>query len=115
MFSKEQYKIFVDSTKQIPTVKELDVDPIFEAFQGGSVPVDNILCLDSDKMAQTPTDAVMQLLSGQNFDYADMEKKLNENYKMWLEEYESDGKFTKENNYGLDELEMRGGKYEKAQ
>ena len=27
----------------------------------------------------------------------------------------SDGKFTKENNYGLDELEMRGGKYEKAQ
>lgn len=45
MFSKEQYKIFVDSTKQIPTVKELDVDPIFEAFQGGSVPVDNILCL----------------------------------------------------------------------
>ena len=64
MFSKEQYKIFVDSTKQIPTVKELDVDPIFEAFQGGSVPVDNILCLDSDKMAQTPTDAVMQLLFG---------------------------------------------------
>ena len=48
------------------------------------------------------------------FDYADMEKKLNENYKMWLEEYESDGKFTKENNYGLDELDMRGGKYEKT-
>lgn len=43
-----------------------------------------------------------------------MEKKLNENYKMWLEEYESDGKFTKENNYGLDELDMRGGKYEKT-
>lgn len=114
MFSKEQYKIFVDSTKQIPTVKDLDIDPIFEAFQGGSVPVNNILCLDSDKMAQTPTDAVMQLLSGDDFDYADMEKKLNENYKMWLEEYESDGKFTKENNYGLDELDMRGGKYEKT-
>lgn len=115
MFSKEQYKIFVDGTAQIPTVKDLDIDPIFEAFQSGSMPINNVLCLEAEKIDQTPYDVVMQLLSGQDVNYAEAEQKMNESYKMWLEEYEADGKYTKDNNYGLDELEEKGGKYEKAQ
>ena len=110
--SPEQYKLFVEGTKQIPSIKEVEVDDKFNAFmeEGGYPLVHSFLAGDAN-VGVHPVDVIKQVIAGQDVKmddkfFADMQKSI----EAWAKSYMEKQGLSPENNYKLDGMPLVGGK-----
>lgn len=110
--SPEQYAMYIEETNQIPSVKEIPVDDMFDAFmEEGGYPLITVFKLGDSNVGVHPWDAIKNVAAGKKIEmddkfFADMQKSI----ESWSHEYVEKQKLSAENNYMLDDMPVIGGK-----
>ena len=109
--SPEQYEIFVEGTKQIPSVKDVEVDEMFTAFlEEGGYPLVQSFSLGTVDAGTHPWDLIKNVVAGNDIEYSDeLFAEIQKSLEKWAENYAKKRDLTAENNYGLDEMPVVGG------
>lgn len=109
--SPEQYAIFVEGTNQIPSVKDVKVDEMFEAFmEEGGYPLVQVFRQGDANVGIHPWDFILSLPSGKDVTmddkfFADIQNSL----ESWAKKAVEKGVTTPENNFLLDDAPIIGG------
>lgn len=112
--SPEQYKIFVNATYQIPSVKGVDADPMFDSFMEEGYPLCSVYLRGSSSAGRTANDVYKAIVAGNNIELNDsLFAEIQKTYEEWAKSSAEDEKWTQENNFGIDSLPMVGGKFTK--
>ena len=110
--SPEQYSVFIDGVKSIPTVKDVKVDDIYNAFmEEGGYPYIQIFRSGDENVGVSPWNVLENVAAGKDVKlndklFADIQKSL----ESWAETEAERNKITKENDYLIDTLPLVGGK-----
>lgn len=109
--SPKQYEIFVEGTKQIPSVKDVEVDEMFTAFlEEGGYPLVQSFSLGTVDAGTHPWDLIKNVVAGKDIEYNDnLFAEMQKSLEKWAENYAQKRGMTAENNYGLDEMPVVGG------
>lgn len=110
--SPEQYKIFIEGTKSIPTVKDVDVDEMYEAFlEEGGYPLVQIFRQGDDIVGKSPWNFLLGVTPDKKYTlddkfFADVQKSID----AWAETMATKYGWTAENDYMIDTIPVVGQK-----
>ena len=77
LFSEEQYKLFYETTLQMPTMKGFDIEEKYEPFQASGWGAHTYYMLD-----EAENETIVDIMSGVDIDIDEMIKKIQEeNYE----------------------------------
>lgn len=109
--SPEQYASFVEGTKQIPSVKDVEVDEKFDAFlEEGGYPLVQSFSLGTTDAGTHPWDVIKNIVAGKDVEFNDkLFAEMQKSLEKWADNYAQKRGMTAENNYGLDEMPVIGG------
>ena len=108
--SPEQYKIYIEGTRNIPSIKGVEVSDEYEAFlEPGGYPLIQSFRFGSSKVGTNPWEIIKKAAYGEEIElndalFADMQKSIEKNMSDFIE---SKG-LSPENNYKLDEMPIVG-------
>ena len=110
--SPEVHKQFVNETMQIPVIKDIDVDPIFNGFLSPGYPPFSLFERGSQKEGTSFTSLSEAVISGEKVDlndslFGELQKSI---YREAKDNAEQNG-WNSENDYGIPELYQIGGLY----
>lgn len=112
--SPEQYKIFVNATYQIPSVKNVDADPIFDSFMEDGYPLCSFYLRGSSSAGRTMSDIYKSVIAGNDVELNDsLFAEIQKTFETWAQTSSEKNNWTTENNFGIDDLPMIGGKFSK--
>lgn len=108
--SPEQYKFFVEGTKQIPSVKDVDVDDIYEAFmEKGGYPLMQMFRSGDSNVGVHPWDAIKNVAAGKDLDMNDkFFENLQKSMESWAKKSVEKNSWTEENDYLIGDLPLVG-------
>lgn len=110
--SPEQYAIVVEGLKEVPTVKDVKVDEIYQVFlEEGGYPYIQTFRRGDSNVGVSPWDVIQNVAAGKNVEFndklfADMQKSL----ESWAKTAAERNEWTVENNFLIDTLPVVGGK-----
>jgi len=108
--SPEQYKIYIDGTKNIPSIKGIDVDDVYDSFIEEGYPLIESFMMGSSKVGIQPWSIIKEAMNGKDIEFNDeLFAGMQESMKMSANNYIERNKLSKENNYMLDDMPIIGG------
>ena len=110
--SPEQYAMFIDGVKSIPTVKDVKVDDIYTAFlEEGGYPLIQLFRSGDENEGVSPWNVLQNVAAGKNVEFNDkLFSDIQKSLVAWAETKAERENWTKENDYMINELPMVGGK-----
>ncbi|MBO5007311.1 MAG: extracellular solute-binding protein [Clostridia bacterium] len=110
----EQYSAFVNETYQIPSINDVDVDPIFDAFIEDGYPLVILYNVGDSAAGKTFEDIFSEVAFGKSVKLTDKDyKEIQESIKAWAVKYMETNKINAENDYGLADMPFIGENYKK--
>lgn len=103
------YKIFISKSYVLPVVASLDIDPVYSAFNSGSVP--SMFIFGKYDMAKSKTsiyNATQIAMSGTKYDREKMLQELQSSAKDFAKSVEEKYQVGKDNGYGVKDLPKSG-------
>lgn len=107
----ENYKIFVETTYSMPIVKDLDVDPVFKAFQGGTRPLVSLFSYAGKKAQFTSLDAMVTILSGEKISTENLLKKVQNSNELFVDDIKDRYSVSEADDFGVDSIPFIGGEF----
>ena len=110
--SPEQYSKFANATYQIPSVKDVDTDPVFDAFMEDGYPLANLFHTGESAAGKTMKDIVTSIIAGTDVELNDAAfAEIQRTLEAYAEKKKETEKISAENNYGLDSMPMVNGEF----
>lgn len=111
--SKDVYSDFIAKAFQIPVLKDVDADPVFDGFMNSNgYPANGLFHFGSDKYASNAWQTAVALISDPNIKFTDeLFAKMQEAMEARSEELKETYNYGPDNDYGISELSMSGGKF----
>lgn len=112
--SKDVYESFIADAFEVPVLKDIETDPIFNGFiSKEGYPENSIFQFNSSRYAINTQQAFVGLISEPEMEITDdMFKKFQESMEARAEELKKSYGWSEENDYKISELVMVGGKFE---
>lgn len=109
----EQYKKFVDNTIQIPSIKDVDTDPVFDAFMEEGFPLCSLYLYGSDSAGRTMKEVYKAVVAGNNIELNDaLFEEIQRSNEAGAQKTMENREWTEENNFKIDSLPIVGGKFQ---
>lgn len=104
--SPEQYKVFIEGTKQIPCINGVDAGPVYEAFmEKGGYPLLQTFRYGDSNVGINPSDVFNDVVAGKEVTMDDkFFADVQESMVSWAKTYAEKQKLSAENNYNLDAM-----------
>ena len=108
----DQYSVFINGVKSIPSVKDVKVDDIFEAFmERDGYPYIMVYRNGDSNVGIDPNDAIKSVAAGKEIEFNDkFFSDIQKSMEAWAKGAAERNGWTKENNYLIDTLPIIGGK-----
>ena len=107
--SPQQYSKFVTATIQIPSVKDVKVDSLFETFREDGYPLTNFFRIGNDAAGRSYVDIIKEVISGKDVQLDDkLFAEIQKSIKAYSDEKKESEKWTPENNYNIDTIPFVG-------
>lgn len=108
----QQYSAFVNETYQIPSVKDVEVDPIFDAFVEDGYPLVILFNVGDSAAGKTFEDLFCQVAFGKEVSLNEsVYSEIQSSLRAWCTKYMETNKLTAENGYNLADMPFIGEKF----